>query len=94
MWRWLWWVGPRLFTAFQHFAERYRSVREDRQVSSTPIIWPNIEMVELPRVSASRPRQQPPPVPASAPSRLPPLPSRSAGPNTTSSVWDDSELGE
>ncbi len=35
--------------------------------------------------------RQPPPVPVAAPSNLPPLPSHSAGPNTTSSDWGDSE---
>jgi hypothetical protein len=104
VWRWIWRVGPRLVGAFQHLSERYRSVRDDRNVSSTPIVRPNIELVELPRVAVplsvdppskgTRPRRQSPAIPASTTSKLPPLPSRSAGPNTTSSVWDDSELGE
>jgi hypothetical protein len=104
VWRWMWRVGPRLVGAFQHLSEQYRSVRDDRNVSSTPIIRPNIELVELPRVAVplpvdppskgTRPRRQPPAIPASTTSKLPPLPSPSAGPNTTSSVWDDSELGE
>jgi hypothetical protein len=102
MWRWLWRVGPHLVNAFQHLAEQYRGLQRDRQAASTPIIRPNIEMVELPRVATpravkspirgARPARRPPPVPTGQ--QLPPLPSCSAGPNTTSSVWDDSELGE
>ncbi len=104
VWRWIWRVGPRLVGALQHLSVQYRSVRDDRNVSSTTIVRPIIEMVELPRVAVplpvdppskgTRPRRQPPAIPASTTSKLPPLPSRSAGPNTTSSVWDDSELGE
>jgi hypothetical protein len=104
IWRWLWRVGPRLVAAFQHLAERYQSVRAEHHRASRPIIRPDVEMVSLPRVSVPlpvdrpkagvRPSRQPPPVPPTSGQKLPPLPSQPAGPNTTSSVWDDNEFGK
>ncbi len=102
MWRWLWRSGPRLAAAFQHAAERYQEFRDERYRVANPILRPDVEMVDIPRVATpvpvvrpivgARPSRRPPPVPANQ--KLPPLPSRSAGPNTASSVWDDSEFGE
>jgi hypothetical protein len=104
MWGWIWRVGPRLVNAFSHIAERYRGVPERRRGAESPIIRRDIELAELPRVGlplpvdrprrVQQPTRKPPPVPSTSNQPLPPLPSRLAGPNTASSVWDDSELGE
>ena len=104
MWGWVWRVGPRLVNAFSHIAERYRGVSERRCGPESPIIRRDIELAELPRVRLPlpvdrpnrilHPNRAPPPAPTTSSSELPPLPSRSAGPNTTSSVWDDSEFDE
>jgi hypothetical protein len=104
MWRWIWRVGPRLVNAFSHVAERYRGVSEQQRGAESPIVRRDIELAELPRVGlplpvdrprrVQQPTRKPPPVPSTSNQPLPPLPSRLAGPNTASSVWDDGELGE
>jgi hypothetical protein len=102
MWTWLWRVGPRMVNAFRHVAERYRGLAGRSRDAEAPIIRQHIELVELPSAQVPLPMarsQLPPtcnapPVPSISRSPLPPLPSRSAGPNTLSSVWSDGEFDE